>query len=347
MPDKVTSLQVAERAGVSQSAVSRVFTPGASASQKTAEKVRKAAEELGYRPNSLARAMVSGRSRIIGLVVAYLENHFYPDALEILSNALQEQGYHVLVFMTSRRPGNIDDAVEEILDYQVDGIVTASVSMSSDLTRRCIQAGVPVVQFNRLQEGLDITCVTSDNFDGGREMAQFLVAGGHEKIAYIAGWEGASTQRDREAGFRAGLAEQDHALFAREVGNFDSDQARLAANVMFNVPVEKRPDAVFVANDHMAFAVMDELRFGLGLKVPADVSVVAFDDVPPSAWRAYNLTTMRQRANLMVRETVDALMAQIDHPGSIRPRNIAIKAPLIVRGSARVPENWPHDKGQQ
>ena len=84
---KVTSVEVAKRAGVSQSAVSRVFTPGASASAKTVEKVRKAAKELGYRPNVLARAMVSGKSRIIGLVVAYLENQFYPVALELLSNA--------------------------------------------------------------------------------------------------------------------------------------------------------------------------------------------------------------------------------------------------------------------
>ena len=90
---KVTSAEVALRAGVSQSAVSRVFTPGASASAKTTLKVKAAAKELGYRPNSLARAMVSGKSRIIGLVVAYLENQFYPVALELLSNALQERGY--------------------------------------------------------------------------------------------------------------------------------------------------------------------------------------------------------------------------------------------------------------
>ena len=98
---RVTSQQVAQKAGVSQSAVSRVFTPGASASNKTIEKVQKAAAELGYRPNSLARAMVSGKSRIIGLVVAYLNNQFYPEALENLSKKLQERGYHVLVFMAS------------------------------------------------------------------------------------------------------------------------------------------------------------------------------------------------------------------------------------------------------
>jgi len=345
MAEKVTSLQVAERAGVSQSAVSRVFTPGASASKSTVEKVRKAAEELGYRPNVLARAMVSGKSRIIGLVVAYLDNYFYPEALEILSNSLQEKGYHVLVFMASQTAGNIDDVVEEIMDYQVDGIVTASVAMSSDLSARCLQAGVPVVHFNRFEDAKGVSCVTSDNFEGGRQLAQFLVAAGHNKIGHIAGWEGASTQRDREAGFRAGLEEAGQDLFARGIGDFDVDRARAAASAMFDVPEDKRPDAVFVANDHMAFAVMDELRFGLGLKIPEDVSVVGFDDVPPAAWRAYDLTTMRQRANLMVEETVDALLEHIENPASTAPRQVAIPTPLIVRGSARVPDIWPPKEG--
>ncbi|WP_247745097.1 LacI family DNA-binding transcriptional regulator [Shimia sp. R11_0] len=346
MAEKVTSLQVAERAGVSQSAVSRVFTPGASVSQKTVDKVRKAAEELGYRPNVLARAMVSGKSRIIGLVVAYLDNYFYPETLEILSNALQEQGYHVLVFMASHTAGPIDDVVQEILDYQVDGIVTASVAMSSKLSQKCIQANVPVVHFNRFEKTQGVSSVTSDNFAGGRELAQFLVAGGHQKIAYIAGWEGASTQRDREAGFRAGLEELGQSLFARGCGEFDTDHARAAANAMFNVPAEDRPDAVFVANDHMAFTVMDELRYGLDLKIPEDVSVVGFDDVPPAAWRAYGLTTMRQRANLMVAETVDALLAHIENPTTAAPRQVAITTPLIVRSSARLPVEWPQEERQ-
>src|SRR3712207_6544428 len=100
--EKVTSLDVARLAGVSQSAVSRVFTPGASASQTTVDKVRRAAAQLGYRPNVLARSLITGRSRIIGLVVAYLENYFYPEVVERLSVALQEQGYHVLVFKIGR-----------------------------------------------------------------------------------------------------------------------------------------------------------------------------------------------------------------------------------------------------
>ncbi len=334
---RVTSVQVAKRAGVSQSAVSRVFTPGASVSEKTAEKVKKAAAELGYRPNVLARSLITGRSRMIGLLVSYLENYFYPEALEKLSNALQAEGYHVLVFMAEQTAGNIDKVLEEILDYQVDGIVMASVAISSELAARCQAAGVPVVLFNRNQDDERLSAVTSDNVAGGRRIAEFLVRAGHRRIGYIAGWEGASTQRDREAGFRSGLALHDVELFARDVGNFRYDEARDAARRMF--AGEHRPDAVFVANDHMAFAVMDVLRSELGLRLPDDVSVIGFDDVPPAAWPAYDLTTVRQRANVMVRETVETLLAQIEHREA-EPRRIAIEGPLIVRGSSKKPEDW-------
>ncbi len=201
MVEKVTSMQVAQLAGVSQSAVSRVFTPGASVSAKTAAKVRKAATALGYRPNVLARSLITGKSRIIGLVVAYLENQFYPEAIEKLSHALQEKGYHILVFMANNDDSATDTVIDELLDYQVDGIITASVGMSSTLTARCEAAGIPIVLFNREQDDERLSCVRSDNLAGGRKLAEFLLRAGHKKIAHIAGWEGASTQRDREAGF--------------------------------------------------------------------------------------------------------------------------------------------------
>ena len=124
-PTKITAMDVARLAGVSQSAVSRVFTPGASASQATVEKVRAAAEQLGYRPDPLARAMITGRTRIIGLVVAYLENQFYPVVLELLSQALQARGYHVLVFMAENSTERVPEVMAELLDYQVDGIINA------------------------------------------------------------------------------------------------------------------------------------------------------------------------------------------------------------------------------
>jgi len=334
---RVTSVQVAKRAGVSQSAVSRVFTPGASVSKKTADKVKKAAEELGYRPNVLARSLITGRSRIIGLLVAYLENYFYPEALEKLSNALQKKGYHVLIFMAEKTTGNIDKVLDEILDYQVDGIIMASVDISSGLAARCQAAGVPVVLFNRNQDNERLSAVTSDNVAGGRKIAEFLVRAGHQRIGYIAGWEGASTQRDREAGFRSGLVENGVELYAHETGEFRYEGAQDATRRMF--ATSDPPDAVFVANDHMAFAVLDVLRTELSLRVPEDVSVIGFDDVPLAAWPAYDLTTVRQRANSMVKETVATLLAHIEHRLT-EPRRIAIEGPLVVRGSARKPEGW-------
>ena len=333
---RITSAEVAQLAGVSQSAVSRVFTPGASASQNTINRVKKAAVELGYRPNSLARAMGSGESRIIGLVVAYLENQFYPEALERLSNALQAEGYHILMFMAGKNMESIDHVIEEILDYQVDGIIAASVSMSSGLSERCRLAGVPMVLFNRSQDDPAMSTVTSNNIEGGKKVAKFLVEGGHHKIGYIAGWEGASTQRDREAGFISALSAEGLSLHSRKVGNFMVEEARKATRAMF---VEDPPSAVFVANDHMAFAVLDTLRFELGLSVPQDVSVVGYDDVPAASWPAYDLTTVRQPVNQMVRETVKTLKRKIEMPNT-KVRKVKINGPLVVRGSSNVPGRW-------
>jgi DNA-binding LacI/PurR family transcriptional regulator len=329
-PRKVTSLDVAKRAGVSRSAVSRVFTQGGSVSERTATKVRAAAIELGYRPNVLARAMLTGKSKIIGLVVAYLDNHFYPTVLELLSDALEREGYHVLVFMAGHTAYDIDDVVSEILDYQVDGLVLGSVALSSKLSERCRAAGVPVVLFNRKLEAEGELAVVSDNHMGGRLAADHLVSLGRTRIGHIAGWEGASTQRDREAGLMEGLRAAGLGLYAREVGDFRLPRAKDAARRMFDTA--DRPDAVFVANDFMAFGVMDVLRSGLGLSVPEDIALIGFDDVPSAAWPAYSLTTIRQDAQAMVTATVTALMSEIG--GNSEPSPAMLPVELIRRGTA-------------
>jgi DNA-binding LacI/PurR family transcriptional regulator len=331
--DKITSADVARLAGVSQSAVSRVFTPGASASKRTIEKVRAAAAELGYRPNVLARAMITGRSRIIGLVVAYLDNQFYPLAIERLSCALQERGYHILIFMAGNSTEKIGEVVDELLDYQVDGIVTASVAISNDLAARCSSAGIPVVMFNRGQDDPRLSEVTSDNVTGGRHATEFLIAGGHRKIAHIMGWQDSSTGRDRAEGFRQAMQAAGLEPFAMIDGEYSRERAAEVARSL--CAGDDRPDAIFVGNDHMAFGVMDELRHGLGLRVPEDVSVIGYDDVPIAAWPSYRMTTIRQPVDEMVDATVDAILDQIE--GESAPRRIRIASPLIVRASARIP----------
>ena len=332
--EKVTSLDVARKAGVSQSAVSRVLTPGASASKKTVEKVRSAVTELGYRPNILARSLITGKSRIIGLVVAYLNNRFYPEVLEKLSHRLQRKGYHVLIFIANNTQDDISQVIEGILEYQVDGIVAASVAMSSDLAARCQAAGVPIVLFNRSQDDDALCSVTSNNFLGGQTAARHLLDLGHTKIGYIAGWEGASTQLEREDGFNSVLALSNLKVSHREVGNFEIDEAKQAALKMFGA--SNYPTAVFVASDHMAFAVMDILRSNLGFRIPQDVSVVGFDDVSLASYSAYDLTTIRQPLIQMVDTTVDILLTQIEHPETVNNRVIKIDPVLIKRSSSSV-----------
>ncbi|GAB1381434.1 LacI family DNA-binding transcriptional regulator [Pararhodobacter aggregans] len=334
---RITAQDVARLAGVSQSAVSRVFTPGASVSPATVEKVRAAAEKLGYRPDALARAMITGRSRIIGLVVAYLENQFYPLAIEKLSRALQARGYHVLIFMAENATDNVSEVVRELIDYRVDGIITASVSLSNDLTGRLAGQGIPVVNFNRGQEDPRLTDVTSDNVAGGRRATDYLIAAGHRRIAHIMGWQGSSTGRDRAEGFRQAMAAAGLEPVAMIDGMYDREATIRATRDLFTRA--DRPDALFVGNDHMAFAAMDELRFGLGLSVPGDVSVIGYDDVPMAAWPAYDLTTIRQPVNRMVRATVEAILGMIE--GDVAPQKTHIDGPLVARGSARRPPTDP------
>ena len=334
MSGKVSAHDVAAMAGVSQSAVSRVFTPGASVSEAMRSKVMAAADALGYRPNARARSLITGRSRMIGLVVAYLDNPFYPETLQLMSRALQAEGYHLLVFMAGNQEDLVDDVLEEILAYQVDGIILASVGLSNDLTARCDAAGIPVTLFNRSQSTGRVTSVTSNNRTGGAKVAEFLVAGGHRRIAHIAGWSGASTQQDRELGLREGLAAAGLELHARGDGNFDPVQAAEATRRMF--AEGPPPDAIFVTTDHMAFAVMDVLRFELGMAVPLDVSVIGYDDVVQAAWPTYDLTTVRQPTNRMVAETVRLLVARIEGDDTAA-RRVELDGPLIVRGSARKP----------
>lgn len=327
----VTSADVARLARVSQSAVSRTFTRGASVSEETRTKVLAAAKELGYRPNALARSLISGRSGIIGIVVAYLDNQFYPVIIEGLSRVLQEEGYHTLLFMTD--PGDQDKVVQEILQYQVEGVVMASAHLSSSMAEECAANGIPVVLFNRYVASTPASSVTSDNLAGGREVGRFFVQSGHKRISFIAGFEQASTNRDREAGFYQGLAEEGMVCHSRAVGAYTSDGAEQAARKLFSNEAN-RPDAVFVANDHMAFAVMDVLRNELSLRIPDDVSVIGYDDVPQASWGAYNLTTVEQPAQAMIEATKTILMEQIGAGRVVRKASV-IAGSLIFRGTTK------------
>jgi DNA-binding LacI/PurR family transcriptional regulator len=332
----VNSIDVARHAGVSQSAVSRVFTPGAPVSAAMRDKVMRAAASLGYHPNRLAGSLITHRSYLIGITISYLGNYYYPFAVECLCRRLRRSGYHSMMFFTEPRE-SADSTVEAFLQYRVDGVILASVSLSSDWVSACARAGVPVVLFNRFQADPRVSSVSVDNEQGAAEVARFLVAGGHRRIAYIAGLAGTSAQDVREASFRRTLHTLGMPLFDRAVGDFETEPAREAARQLFDRPVGERPDAVFACSDQMALAVMDVIRFEFGLRVPEDVSVIGFDDVPQAAWPSYDLTTIRQAIDKTIEATASVLFECIERPEA-PPRRVLMPGSLVVRGSARIPE---------
>ena len=328
------SLQVAKLAQVSQSAVSRTFTPGASVSEETRRKVLAAAKALGYRRNALARSLVTRRSRIVALVMRYLQNQFYPLVIEHLSQQLQKQGYHVLMFISETDA--VDGVISDILQYQVDAIVMASVTLSRKLARSCADAGVPVIMFNRTPDIRPssrpvLSSVTTNNYEGGRMVARVLLERGYEQIAFVAGLENSSTSVEREHGFSNALAEAGARVWRRAVGHYSFEGAQHAARELF--AHGNRPDAVFIANDHMAIAVMDVLRTELGLRVPRDVGIVGFDDIPQAAWDSYRLTTVSQDVRVMVGATVELLHEQMR--GESPPRSVVVPCWIVERASVR------------
>ena len=338
MKASVNSIDVARRAGVSQSAVSRVFTPGASVSAGMRDKVVRAAADLGYQPNRLAGSLINHRSNLIGIAIGYLGNFFYPLAIEGLVRRLRKSGYHTMMFFTEpQEPA--DATVEAFLQYRVDGVILASVSLSSDWVTACERAGVPVVLFNRFQDDPRVSTASIDNAQGAACVAEFLVKGGHRRIAYIGGVEDTSTQRDREIAFRQALAAHGMPLFDRALGYFETEPSRVAARNLFDRPPDERPDAVFACSDQMALAVMDVVRHELGLRVPEDVSIVGFDDVPQASWPAYDLTTFHQEVGDMVTAVCEVLLDRIESPNAA-PRRVFVPGSLVVRSSARVPSCW-------
>lgn len=329
----ITAHDVAREAGVSQSAVSRSFTNGASVSPDTRRKVQEAASRLGYRPNFIARSMITGRSNIIGVAMAYLGNQFYPEMLHALSAALRKSDRRILLF-TTEMDGNADPILDEVLRYRVDALILASATLSSHAALEYRQAGLPIVMLNRKTDDPCASSVTGDNVGGARTLAAFLIAGGHRRFAFVAGLPDSSTSRDREASFTARLIAEGFGPPMRVEGGYDYERARQAARDLFSAPTP--PDAIFCANDHMALSVIETARAEFGLSVGRNVSIVGFDDAGPAAWPSFALTTYMQPIQAMVDCVAAIIDQQMGNPDAPSVQAV-VPGVLLVRASARLP----------
>jgi len=324
-----TAYDVARLAGVSQATVSRAFTPGASISPRTLAKVTSAAEALGYRPNLIARSLITRRSNIVGLAMAHMDNAFYAMLLSALNDHFAQVGRRLLLFAGNPR-GESDPMLSEILKYQVDAIILASTTLSSSLARDCHKAGIPVVLINRAAAANGVSAITGDNIVGARAIADYLLRGGHERLAFVAGLENSSTSQEREQAFIDRVVAKGMARPQRTVGHYRADATREAVRHLLGA--RERPDAIFCANDLMAFAAIEVARFEFGLEVGKDISVIGFDDVAAASLPTWSLTTYSQPADAMARAAV-----RIIESGETTGQTQRVPGRLQVRGSARRP----------
>lgn len=326
-----TEMDVAKLAGVSQSAVSRAFTPGASIAKKTKEKILKIAQELGYHQNKLARSLVTNRSGIIALAISYLENPFYAQVLKELSERLRETDRHILLFATPE--GNEPDpALEQALSYQVDALIMTGTKASKELTEQFAKVGVPIVQINRKSDFAGISTVRGEDRVAGRIVGEHLFKGGHKRFGFVSGNQGSSTSLIREEGFREYLQSQGIEDIQVAYGNNTFEAATTAVREMLSS--DAPPDAIFCASDYMAFAALEVAKNEFGLNIPADLSVVGFNDVPDASMSAYDLTTFSQPAATMVAEAIDLVDDLIANPTSGAQHRV-VSGDLISRGSSR------------
>jgi DNA-binding LacI/PurR family transcriptional regulator len=300
----ITAQTLATRLGLSQSTVSRAFTDAASIHPRTRERVIKEANALGYQPNVIARSLITRRTNIIAVVMASLIDPFYPLVLDQLAQRIQSSGRQVLLFIVPAG-SHVDDVLPSLLQYKVDAILITSATVSSRMASVCAAQRIPVVLFNRYVPDLKVAAICCDNVAGGRAVAEYLCSTGHVRPSFVAGEPDATTNLDRTRGFIERLKELGVSLYAHEVGGAFSYAAGYdAARRLINE--SKNPDSIFFASDVMAVGGIDAIRAS-GLRVPQDISVIGFDDVPIANWPAYELTTICQPIAQMIDETAEIL----------------------------------------
>jgi LacI family transcriptional regulator len=332
---QVTSHDVARAAGLSQSTVSRALRDDPRVAPATRERVRAAATSLGYVPNALARNLVLQRTRTVGMLVTDLGNPYYPNLIAPIHDELEERGYRMVLF-AERLSETGDQHLDVLLDRGIDGVVLTTSTVMSSLPSQLHEQGLPFVLLTREVDGVAADTVAVDNALGASLMAAEIVRLGHRRIGAIFGPSNTSTGRDRERGFRAALAAAGVELPADTVrhGAYVVDAGHAAATELMQLA--QPPTVVATFNDLVAIGALNAAR-ELGLRVPDDVSVTGWDDLPLAAWSSFRLTTVNQHMNEMARAAARLLVEQIEGVAGRRPRRILFEPELILRSTLAAP----------
>lgn len=307
----VTSVDVAKAVGVSPATVSRVFREDTKnlVRPEVRERIIKVSKEMGYSPNLVARGMISGKTNIIALVTGENPGPFYQYIISQFIKEIQETGKQCLVFYVSRQ-SNMENIIEKVLQFHVEALIITASAMNEDLKDSCDNAGIPVVLFNKVLPNVDINTICVDSFTSGQLAAAYLLERGHRKIAYIRYKNSSQEEDEKYIGFYSELRKYGVSI-SREIA---SDYVYEACYEKSKQLFSNNNDitAVFCTSDILAISVIDMLRNEYSLSVPDDVSVIGCDNIEVSSYKSYELHTMRQPIEEMIKETMELIEKILD-----------------------------------
>jgi DNA-binding LacI/PurR family transcriptional regulator len=329
-PRFISAHKVAQRAGVSRSAVSRAFTPGASIAPETREKVMQAAAELGYQVNDLARGLLAHRSRLVGLVAADLTSPFRTLQVAALSRLLVARGSVPVLIPTGMDEEQVSAAHSTLLRYRAEATIVLSGMPSTSLVELAQRNGQPLIVVGRTENGPDH--IRIDNARAAQVAVDVFVARNLRRLGLVTSSVGSYNLIEREEAFIAAAARHGLQVRVQRAALTDYNGGQTAASLLLggSDPVQ----AVFCVNDLMAFGLMDYARNALNLSIPKDLSVIGFDGVPATQWGAYNLTTFHQDEERLAAEIINVLERRQAEP-RLPPIFSVLEVPLIYRGSVR------------
>jgi len=323
----VTSEDVARRAGVSRSAVSRTFTEGASVSERTRTRVLKAAEELGYRVNRLARSLISERSTLVGVLGANLAAPFMASQVDALSRRLRQEGMQCLLLNAAGAQNDITVLIDQILEFRARAIVVMSGVPPSAIVQECLANGVRVILVNKAIEGAAADTVLADDSAGARLAAEALIRTGCRRPAIVSSADGAASLLRRVESSTAHFiaAGIQPVCWSRSDVSYQTGAA--AARELLDT---QGIDAAFCVTDQLALGFLDATRES-GRRVPEEVQVIGFNDIPQSSWFAYRLTTVRLPLDSLIQAIMDAILRA---DGS-KPLDRLLPLTLVERATTR------------
>jgi LacI family transcriptional regulator len=338
-PERMDIRTIARAADVSIATVSRTINHVATVNPKIAKRVWEVIDELDYFPNTQARALVSGRSKLFGLIVSEITNPFFPELIQGFEDIAVEHGYEILVSSTNYDPKRMSHCIRRMLERKVEGVAVMTFGIEEPLLDQLAKRKVPLVFIDLGPKRPGISLLKVDYHHGIRQGVQHLAALGHKNIAFISGPATLHSAQSRLNAFTTSLKECNIAPNPAWIveGNHTMEGGIAAMGRLLAENTKKMPTAVMCSNDMTAIGVLHKL-YRAGLRVPDDLSVIGFDDIRITEVTIPPLTTVQMSRFDLARAAVTALRAHVENSVESPPkREYDIQTELVVRESTGSP----------